>query len=93
MANKMTACIWAIETQKVVKNITERHGACLDLLGDPSDRIEVVNVAQTNKSGTDQDAPEHIERRNNGEAIEAYIDYEADTALSKAIRDALDGTP
>ena len=72
--------------------MTERHGARLNLLGDPSDRNKVVYVAQTIKGGTQHNAPYHIQRRENGKAIETFIDYEDDAALLKAIRDALNGS-
>ena len=68
--------------------MAQRHGARLNLLGD---KDKVIYVAQTIKSGTAKNAPYHIERRDGGKNKETFVNYDDDTGLLKAIRDALSG--
>ena len=66
--------------------VTPRRGARLNWLAD-----DTIYVAQTVKSGTAQNAPYRIERREDGRAKETFVNHDDDAGLLKAIRDALDG--
>ena len=66
--------------------MTPRHGVRINWLGD--DR---VYIAQTIKSGPKHGDEYHIERRENGKSKEAFVRYDDDAKLLKAIRDALNG--
>ena len=66
--------------------MTQRHGVRLNWLGDDD-----IIVAQTIKSGTAQNAPHIIETRGDGRSKEAFVKYNDDEGLLKAIRAALNG--
>ena len=66
--------------------MTQRHGVRLNWVGD-----DTIYVAQTIKSGTAQNAPYRIERRSDGRSKEAFVKYNDDEGLLKAIKNALNG--
>ena len=68
--------------------MTQRHGARVNLLVGPP---RVIYVAQTIKSGTEQNAPYVIERRDDGRGKERFVNWDDDAALLQAVRDALNG--
>ena len=66
--------------------MTQRRGVRISPLSEG-----MIWIGQTIKSGTAQNAPYIIERREDGKNIERFVKYDDDAELLKAIRDALNG--